>query len=110
LIPFPMRQTAPRWVFNRMRFCDSAGCINGFSAMDSSETELRNMIDTIPALVWCCFPDGTTEFSDRRWLEYMGLSQGKTLGQGWQHATHPDNLERISSEAALLLRACLQSC
>jgi PAS domain-containing protein len=50
--------------------------------MDPSEIQLRNMIDTIPALAWCCFPDGTTEFSNRRWLEYTGLSQGEALGQG----------------------------
>jgi formate hydrogenlyase transcriptional activator len=53
------------------------------------------MIDTIPALAWCCFPDGTTEFSNRRWLEYTGLSQYDTLGQGWQRAVHPDDLEGV---------------
>jgi formate hydrogenlyase transcriptional activator len=60
-----------------------------------SEAQLRNMIDTIPALAWCCFPDGTVEFSNRRWLEYTGLSQDEALGRGWQRPVHPDDLERV---------------
>ncbi len=63
--------------------------------MYPSEAQLRNMIDTIPALAWCCFPDGTTEFSNKRWLEYTGLSQDEALGWGWQRAVHPDDLEKL---------------
>jgi PAS domain S-box-containing protein len=53
------------------------------------------MIDTIPALAWCCFPDGTTEFSNRRWLDYTGLSPHQALGRGWQRPVHPDDLEGV---------------
>ena len=63
--------------------------------MDPSDKQLRIMIDTIPALAWCCFPDGTTEFSNRRWLEYTGLSQDEALSWGWQRAVHPDDLDNL---------------
>jgi formate hydrogenlyase transcriptional activator len=63
--------------------------------MDPSETQLRDMIDTIPALAWCCFTDGTTEFLNKRWLEYTGLSQEEAAGWGWQGPVHPDDLEKL---------------
>jgi formate hydrogenlyase transcriptional activator len=53
------------------------------------------MIDMIPALAWCCFPDGATEFLNRRWLEYSGLSQEEANGWGWQHSVHPEDLDRV---------------
>ena len=71
-----------------------------FTAGDSkdmypSEGQLRTMIDTIPAMAWCCFPDGTTEFTNKRWLEYTGLSDGEALGWGWQRAVHSEDLAKL---------------
>jgi len=39
----------------------------GFSEMCPSESQLRIMIDTIPALPWSCLPDGANEFTSKRW-------------------------------------------
>ena len=39
----------------------------GFSEMYPSESQLRIMIDTIPALAWSCLPDGANEFTSKRW-------------------------------------------
>jgi formate hydrogenlyase transcriptional activator len=63
--------------------------------MNPSETQLRIMIDTIPTLAWSCFPDGTTEFLNKRWLEYTGLSQEEAVGWGWQSPVHPEDLGRL---------------
>jgi formate hydrogenlyase transcriptional activator len=63
--------------------------------MYPSEGQLRTMIDTIPAMAWCCFPDGTTEFTNKRWLEYTGLSGDEALGWGWQRAVHPEDLAKL---------------
>ena len=41
--------------------------------MKISEDELSKIVDTIPALVWSAHPDGSTEFFNRRWLDYAGL-------------------------------------
>jgi formate hydrogenlyase transcriptional activator len=70
-----------------------------------SEAQLRNMIDTIPALAWCCLPDGSNEFTNKRWVDYTGLSRPETLGQGWQRAFHPDDLKTAMEK----LRAILAS-
>ena len=68
--------------------------------MYPSEAQLRIMIDTIPALAWCCLPDGTNEFTNKRWLDYTGLSQAEALGLGWQRAFHPDDLAKLMETLA----------
>jgi PAS domain S-box-containing protein len=60
-------------------------------AIRRSERELREVIDTIPAMVWVGLADGSNVSVNRRWTEYAGLSP---TGLGWQAAVHPDDLER----------------
>jgi PAS domain S-box-containing protein len=60
-------------------------------AIRRSERELREVIDTIPAMVWIGLADGSNISMNRRWTEYAGLSPA---GLGWQAAVHPDDLER----------------
>src|SRR5262249_49849843 len=64
------------------------------SALDEiqqSESKLRQVIDTIPALAWCNLPDGPNEFLNKGWHEYTGLSEEESHGWGWQTAFHPDD-------------------
>jgi PAS domain-containing protein len=56
-----------------------------------SEKELREVMDTIPAMLWIGRADGTNVSVNRRWTEYAGLSP---TGMGWQATVHPDDLER----------------
>ena len=66
-----------------------------FSQMLPSEAQLRIMIDAMPALAWCLLNDGTTEFLNKRWLDYTGLSLADSLGWGWQAAVHPEDLGKL---------------
>jgi PAS domain S-box-containing protein len=59
-----------------------------------SEKELRDVIDTIPALVWSALPDGSNTYVNKRFMEYTGSSAEQTAGSGWQALVHPDDLER----------------
>src|SRR6266481_1910413 len=59
-----------------------------------SERELRDVLDSIPAIVWSALSDGTNTFVNGRWVEYSGLPAEQMIGSGWQAATHPDDLER----------------
>jgi len=61
-------------------------------ALRRSENELRDVIETIPAMAFSALPDGSTEFINRRWLEYSGLSIPGTSRFGWQLTVHPDDL------------------
>jgi PAS domain S-box-containing protein len=63
-------------------------------ALRKSEKELRDVIDTIPAIVWSALPDGSNAYVNKRFVEYSGLSAEQMAGSGWQAAIHPDDLER----------------
>jgi PAS domain S-box-containing protein len=60
-------------------------------AVRRSEKELREVMDTIPAMVCIALPDGSVVSLNRRWIEYVGRSP---IGLNWQAAVHPDDLER----------------
>ncbi len=63
--------------------------------MYPAKSQVQIMIDTIPALAWSCLPDGANEFTNKRWLDYTGLSQADALGSGWQRTFHPDDLGKV---------------
>ena len=64
-------------------------------ALRKSEKELREVIDTIPAIVWSTLPDGSNDYLNRRFTEYAGPPAEPTAGSGWQATVHPDDLERL---------------
>ena len=66
-----------------------------FNTIPASEDILRTMIDKIPTLAWSCWPDGTTEFLNQRWLDYTGLSMEEALGWGWKAVIHAEDLENL---------------
>jgi PAS domain S-box-containing protein len=63
-------------------------------ALRKSERELRDVIDTIPAIVWSALPDGSNTYVNKRFVDYSGLPAEQTTGFGWQAAISPDDLER----------------
>jgi formate hydrogenlyase transcriptional activator len=68
-----------------------------------SEANLRQVIDTIPTMVWCTRPDGNTEFLNKRWHDYTGLSVDESALQGWQPTVHPEDLPRVVAKGQELL-------
>jgi PAS domain S-box-containing protein len=58
------------------------------------ERKLRDVIETIPTFAWTALPDGSVDFVNRHWREYTGLSTENTVGSGWRHAVHAQDLER----------------
>jgi PAS domain S-box-containing protein len=63
-------------------------------ALRKSEKELRDVIDTIPAMVWSTLPNGSNTYVNKRFVEYTGSSAEQTAESGWQALIHPDDLER----------------
>jgi PAS domain S-box-containing protein len=53
--------------------------------------QLRDVIETIPAMAWTALPDGSNEFVNKRWAEYTALSVEETAGSGWTAAVHPED-------------------
>jgi len=60
----------------------------------AQEAELRQVVDTIPAIVWSTLPDGSNTYVNKRFVEYSGSSSEQMAGSGWQALIHPDDLER----------------
>jgi PAS domain S-box-containing protein len=67
-------------------------------ALRKSEKELRDAIDTIPALVWSALPDGSNASVNKRFVEYTGSSAEQVTGSGWEALVHPDDLERHAAK------------
>lgn len=61
-------------------------------ALAASERNLKLIIDTIPALAWSARPDGSANFFNQHYLEFVGLSAEQASGWGWTVAVHPDDL------------------
>jgi PAS domain S-box-containing protein len=59
-----------------------------------AESEIRDVIDAIPAMVWIAAPDGKATFINRAWTEYLGLSLEEILGFDWPRTVHPDDVDR----------------
>jgi formate hydrogenlyase transcriptional activator len=64
----------------------------GVGELMSSDADLRASIDAVPELAWCNRPDGSIEFTNRRWYDYTGLSCQEAHGSGWKAAIHPEDL------------------
>jgi len=62
------------------------------------EKRLRDVVETIPAMTFTTFSDGSATFVNKRWTEYTGLSVEQTSGAGWQRALHPEDLLRHSEK------------
>jgi PAS domain S-box-containing protein len=73
--------------------------------------QLRDVIETIPAMAWTALPDGSNTFVNRRWAEYTSLSAEETAGSGWTAAIHPEDRQPYSEKwrASLATGAPLES-
>jgi PAS domain S-box-containing protein len=61
-------------------------------AVHRSEKQLRDLIETIPAMAFVTRPDGSNEFVSRKWIEFSGLSAEQSAGSGWEKTLHPDDV------------------
>jgi len=66
-------------------------------ALAASERNLKLIIDTIPALAWSARPDGSVEFFNQLYLDFIGLSAEQASGWGWTAAVHPEDLNGLSA-------------
>ena len=66
-------------------------------ALATSERGLKLIIDTMPALAWAARPDGSAEFFNQHYLDYVGMSTEQASGWGWTAAVHPEDLEGLAA-------------
>jgi PAS domain S-box-containing protein len=86
------------WWFRAVCVAASVMLLGGFyrwrnQQHQRQEKHLRDIVETIPAMAFSVRPDGSTEFVNRPWLDYTGLSEMVSLSSGWQITVHPDDFD-----------------
>lgn len=66
---------------------------SALDALRASEERFRSVVEAMPQIVWTSEPDGASDYHNRRWCDYTGMTQGQAEGWGWQSALHPDDVE-----------------
>ena len=66
-------------------------------ALRASEPNLKLIIDTIPALAWSARPDGSAEFFNQHYLDFIGLTAEQASDWGWTAAVHPDDMNGLAA-------------
>src|SRR6266852_331658 len=56
---------------------------------------LRNLLETVPALLWSTAPDGKLCHINQRMVDYTGRTLADLVTLGWQHLIHPDDRGKV---------------
>jgi PAS domain S-box-containing protein len=62
------------------------------AALMASEKNLRQTIDALPVLVWSARPDGSADFVNKSWVDYVGVPAEQILEWGFLDFYHPDDI------------------
>jgi PAS domain S-box-containing protein len=65
-------------------------------ALRESEYKLRQIIETVPSLLWSLGPDGEQTQLNQRALDYIGVRFEDLLHLGWIKFLHPDYLSETA--------------
>jgi PAS domain S-box-containing protein len=69
-----------------------------FGEVQALNEQLRLVVDTIPALVARTRGDGSLEFMNQRWRDFLGLPIEDVKDWAWTAAIHPEDRDRFSEE------------
>ncbi len=62
-------------------------------AVREASSQLRQMADAMPQIVWTGTADGHTVALNERWYEFSGFSRGLTGNESWGPILHRDDLQ-----------------
>ena len=68
------------------------------SSVDDNDLNLRQVIDSAPALIHTARPDGYLDFFNRTWLDFVGQPLNNLLGWKWTSWIHPEDVESFVQE------------
>lgn len=60
-----------------------------------SERRFRQVVETLPQMVWTCQADGSTDYLSPQWVNYTGIPADKQLSFDWQEQIHPDDRKAL---------------
>jgi PAS domain S-box-containing protein len=88
-------RTADLAQINRTLQVEIEGRKKAEEAFKCSGDQLRQAIDTLPALVWSALPDGHLDYLNKRWTDYTGLTLEQASVRGWEAAIHPEDVPHL---------------
>lgn len=59
--------------------------------IEESEAQLREIIDTVPAMIWITNALGESVYLNKNWYDYTGQNLKDAEGFGWVEVAHPDD-------------------
>jgi PAS domain S-box-containing protein len=92
---FPLRDTTGRIARWYVLLTDIDERKRAEDGLRASERNLKLIIDTIPALAWSARPDGSAEFFNQHFVDFVGLSAEQAGNWGWTAAVHPEDLNEV---------------
>jgi formate hydrogenlyase transcriptional activator len=95
---FPVEVHTTRVLYGGRQFLlmvarDISDRLRAEEAVRQSEKQLREVIETIPAIAWTSSSEGSIEFVNKRWQEYTGMSAEQSVGFGWKGAFHANDID-----------------
>jgi len=67
-----------------------------FQPSTSFEGDFELLAETLPQLVWVLGPDGSYEYCNKRWFDYLNISKSENTRENWVKAVHPDDREMVT--------------
>jgi PAS domain S-box-containing protein len=67
------------------------------AALRESELSYRQMLDSIPGMVFTTRSDGFCDYQSQQWVDFTGVPMSEHLGDGWTKLLHPDDRPRAFS-------------
>jgi PAS domain S-box-containing protein len=64
------------------------------ASLRESEAQFRQLADAMPQIVWSARADGTLDYYNRRWFEYIDKPKSMVNEARWDLYLHPDDLPR----------------
>ncbi len=91
----PVRDTAERITSWYVLLTDIDDRKRAEDAIRASERNLTQIVNAIPTLAWSARPDGSAEFFNQHYLDYVGLPAEQVKDWGWTVAVHPHDLNEL---------------
>src|SRR5438477_4220386 len=66
--------------------------------------DFQLLAESIPHIVWIKRPDGTTEYLNRRGVDFTGLPRERTYDWAWLDLLHPDDVTVVRQAWARAIR------